>query len=190
MFSVILCDIDEIILEWHNSFRKWISLRNDFYNLCPIGIHRTLESWLNIDKETVIALIEEFNGSSDFMDLKPYSHALEYIPKIHNQGFKFIAITSCGSNKWIHNVRWHNLQRYFPKMFIGLHCVELGSKKTDFLKIYKPAIWVEDNFSHAIDGANYGHQSFLFDYPHNAGLYNSLVSRVNNWQDIYNLIQE
>jgi hypothetical protein len=190
MFSVILCDTDEVILEWHSSFHKWIILQDGFTNLEPLSNQKTLEDWLNSEKKQVVNLIKEFNSSSIFMDLKPYEHAHCYIPRLYDKGFRFIAITACGASDWTHKVRWKNLQRYFPNMFIGLHCIELGHKKTEFLNVYRPTIWVEDSFSHAVDGAKCGHQSFLFNYPHNEGLESNLISRVDSWKDIYNLVTD
>lgn len=186
--KTILTDIDEVILQWSKSFEEWI-VKNITYN--PenrLESAYSIENWLNIDFEETRDLIYRFNNSNHFSNLEPYPKSVEYIEKLHNEGCNFIAITSCGDNEDIHNMRINNIRTYFGEIFDVIHCLGIGEDKTKYLKMYNKSWWIDDKVENVIDGMNVGHKSIIMTQPYNLDYNHDNVTRVNDWEDIYEII--
>ena len=155
--------------------------------------HWHVEAWLGNELAESREMIRLFNGDPEIWPFfKPLPGVVENVQKLHSEGFQFVAITACADDRDTHLGRWKNLEEVFGYgVFDTLHCVGLAESKRTHLARYRPAYWVEDKTRHAVDGAEVGHTSFLINYMHNAREGQNIrgVTRVNNWDDIYQHIQ-
>lgn len=193
MKSLILTDVDEVLLDWTTSFESWY--RNsapNFGGTVPTNNLKSahdIEDWLSCDIQVTRKLISQFNlNRKYFRDIQAYPEAIRYVNLMHKDGYKFVAITACGTDKWTREFRAENLEKYFPGVFDTIHCVDVGQSKLDYLSRYQPSWWVDDKVSHAEDGGKIGHKAFLVEQPYNVGVALKYSKRVKNWQDIYDCI--
>jgi len=190
MSKVILTDCDEVLFDWSNPFEDWV--RDNYPQFTPetsLRDHWHVEAWLGCEIEFSRQLIRDFNGDPDIWPyFEPLPGVESVIKQMADEGWKFVAITACAEDTTTYQGRWENLQSYFGQAFDTLHCVGLHSSKKDILARYAPTYWVEDKMKHASDGADVGHKSFLINYKHNANHYDPRVTRVDNWQEIYDQI--
>lgn len=194
MNKLILTDIDEVCLRWHDIFESWA--RQTYAHLVEqkkdIKDSYHIEEWLGLDKDTTIQAVLDFNNNANWWPWLPaYDDANEYIPRIHKEyGYSFIGITSCDDSNFSFDARMSNLRRCFGTAFTNIHCVGLHASKSKYLNWYKPAIWVEDRPSNAVLGMELGHESYLVTRPHNAGFHHENIIRVNGWNDLYERIKK
>ena len=193
MSKVILTDCDEVLFDWANPFEKWVretypQHRNaegrlqDFWHV---------EAWLGTELAESREMIRIFNSTPDiWRNFKPLPGVAENVQKLHDEGYRFVAITACATDEETYIGRWHNLNEVFGfGVFDTLHCVGLAESKAEHLARYKPTYWVEDKMKHASAGADVGHTSFLINYKHNEKYVDDRVIRVNSWDDIYEHIR-
>ena len=142
--------------------------------------------------ETANSLVEQFNKTKYFADLKPCYKSDIVIPRLHKEGFKFVGITACGNNPETVKLRKQNIEKYFNGMFEDIICVNKCVDKKHYLQKYNKSIWVEDSYKNAKMGSDLGHKTFLVKHKHNEELhkkdYNNKITIVDDWEDIeYNL---
>ena len=182
--SIILTDIDHVILVHADSFQKWLTTEKnmDLSNSDWRNYHR-FEDWLG-NIEYAEQLIKEFNTSVEFENILPGYDSLEVLPRLR-QKYNFIGITACGSDPVTVELRKRNIEKYFPVIFSDIFCVDRCQDKQPFLEKYENAIWVEDSYNNAIMGRNAGHKTFLVDHLHNRNKndYKDIIV-VDNWLDI------
>lgn len=189
MTKVVITDIDEVVFNWQGPFEKWILREGKYTPTQPLCNFWDIERWLEIPYDEGRHLIEEFNHLEEFWpNFEPLSEVRKNILALEDLGYKFVAVTACSEDEWTHVNRWHNLKRCFGTAFDTLHCVGLSASKKEMLERYKPTYWVEDKLRHAIDGADLGHTSFIVDYPWNRYANDDRITRVKNWNDIFEII--
>ena len=195
MSKVILTDVDEVLFDWASPFEEWVretypQLRDVQGNLTD---HWHVEAWLGTTLEESREMIRIFNSDPVcWQQFKPLPHVVENVHKLHDSGYKFVAITACDTDDVTWLGRWSNLNEVFGKgIFDTLHCVGLAASKRGYLARYAPTYWVEDKTRHAVDGAEVGHKSFLVNYTHNIRDGQNIpgVTRVNDWREIHDRIK-
>lgn len=163
----VLLDCDGVLLDWESAFREWVTtkLRR------PIAAQPTdwcLSKWLGVTKEESSALVEEFNAGEHFSRLRPLPGAVWAIYELAASGYEMHVITSCAANPKIAARRRENLADHFGGVFASVTCLDLGQSKVKALVQHDPgAIWIEDNFNHALTGHALGHRTYVLRYPHN-----------------------
>lgn len=190
MSKVILTDCDEVLFDWASPFEAWV--RETYPQHCDapgcLQDYWHVEAWLSCSYEESRGLIRQFNGdATKWPYFKPLPGVVENVLALHDQGYKFVAITACDTDDQTWHGRWQNLNEVFGKgVFDTLHCVGLAESKRAHLARYAPTYWVEDKTRHAIDGAEVGHKSFLINYKHNERDGQNIpgVTRVRDWNDI------
>jgi hypothetical protein len=191
MSKVILTDCDEVLFDWATPFAEWIRETYPEYRDTPgeLQDHWHIEAWLGCSLEESRDMVRIFNGNPEFWtSFKPLPGVVENVHKFYQDGYSFVAITACATDRETYLGRWKNLEEVFGYgVFDTLHCVGLSESKRPYLARYHPTIWVEDKARHAIDGAEVGHQSFLINYQHNIRDGHNIpgVTRVDDWHDIY-----
>jgi 5'(3')-deoxyribonucleotidase len=188
--KVILTDVDEVLFDWASPFEDWV--RSNYPSHDPataLRDHWHVEAWLNCELSHSRELIREFNSDELIWPyFEPLPKTEDYVEKLHNEGWKFVAITACDVDEATFVGRMENLRSCFGMAFDTLHCVGLAASKADILSRYRPTYWVEDKFKHAVSGADLGHTSFLVNYKHNERDHDDRLIRVTDWEDIYNHI--
>jgi FMN phosphatase YigB (HAD superfamily) len=182
----ILTDVDGVLFDWSGPFEKWILENRDYNPSTPLRDHWNVEEWLGITLDETRAMIKEFNAHPDIWPyFEPLPEAVEYVDRLHKEGWSFVAITACATDDWTHANRMSNLRNVFGDAFDGLYCTGLHESKDKFLRRYRPTYWVEDKWAHALNGAELGHQSFIVDYKYNREYSDDRITRVKGWQDIW-----
>lgn len=183
MDKLILTDVDDTILRFSDPFQDWVVARG----YVPDGKLRerySIERWLNVSRDEAVALIEEFSRSPEMINQPPEECAAEILPFLHRQGWKFVAITACGINDAFRTQRIQTLEDTFGFAFDEVHTVGLRASKDDVLRAYDPAVWVEDNWEHAVNGALIGHKSFIVHRAYNADEEHPEIIRVSCWREL------
>lgn len=140
---------------------------------------------LDIKLERALEVVEEFQTTvPEFGSLVPEPCAAVVLPQLHQQGYRFIAISAAVSTDAIRDLRAENLKNAFGFEFEDVILTGLLGDKETILERYQPAIWVEDNFKHAVAGAECGHKTFLITRGYNVGKAHPQVTRVTDWHDI------
>ena len=188
--ALILTDIDDTVLTWYREFAKWL------FTTKGIKAPTSEETWalgerLGISEDHADQLVNEFNASGEFFDLKPCRKSEVYLPMLAVD-HKVIGITSGSSNlmdiETTKALRAANIERYLPNVFSDLIVLPLHGDKKPYLEQYYPSYWVEDSLSNAVKGLEAGHVVYLMDVPHNK-TQNSDLRKVRDWADIYDDIQ-
>ena len=190
MNKIIAIDCDGVLLNWEQSFDDWMAFQgfpkqaNDHYDV-SMNYH--------MNKGQCEVLVKILNESAWMKFLKPIEGAVENVKKLADLGYKFHVITSQTLDKKANQLREENLKEVFGDVFEQIDCLDTGSDKDEALsKIPEGTIWIEDKPANAELGSRMGLVALLLDLPHNQ-VYNednSLVQRVKNWTEIYNVIKE
>lgn len=185
--NYILTDIDETVLQFAQPFEDWMheigyeangKLRD---NYC-------MEKTYGISKNIVMEKLFEFCDTEMYRNLPAEECAKIIIPRLHEQGFKFIGISACDEKA--HEHRLYNFKEEFGFELYELYCVGMLSEKKEILKKFEPSIWVEDHWKNACDGSELGHTSFLLTREYNRNENSNNINRVSSWFDIYDYIHE
>jgi len=194
MSQVILTDCDEVLFDWAGPFEAWVRATYPQHCSAPgcLQDYWDVERWLSCPIEESRELIRIFNSTAEFWNnFQPLPGVVKNVHKLHDQGFKFVAITACATDRQTYEGRWQNLCEVFGfGVFEALHCVGLGDTKQHHLARFKPTYWVEDKMKHASAGADLGHTSYLINYKHNERYSDSRIIRVDGWDDIYQSIMD
>ena len=185
---LILVDIDETVLNFSDPFEKWLVSRGwemkekmrDVYDLTRL---------LDVKLDRVMEILHEYHTEcEEFGMLEPESCAAVVLPQLHTLGYRFVAISAAVGTQEVRDIRANNLKNAFGFEFEDVICTGLRGDKEPILALHQPAIWVEDNFKHAVTGAELGHKTFMITRGYNVGREHPLVTRVDGWHDIQKAI--
>lgn len=180
--NIILTDIDGVVLDWETQFHKWMETRG--YNLTKKGVYYMDEAY-SLPKERAIRYLEDFNTSAYISGLPTFRDSISGIATLKDNGYRFIAITSVGSDFYTDKLRRINLEEHFGKdTFVEIHCI--GENKRTYLEKYRNIgnYWIEDSPKNAEIGVELGINTFLMNHSHNQYYDNDKVIRVDNWKQI------
>jgi len=189
MEKLILTDCDGVILDWESQFHKWMNDRG--YNIVKSGIYEMHDCY-DIAQDRAEKCVQEFNTSAYLIDLPAFRDALSGVAILKERGYKFLGITSVGSNYHTEMLRKINLENLFGKnTFVDIHCVETSEHKRKHLESYKDSglYWIEDLPKNAVMGADFGLKSILINHPHNQYFEDDRITRVQNWNHICEIIK-
>lgn len=190
--KIILTDIDGVVFDWHTAFVKWMELQG--YSSTGV-IHHDAEihNEFGISLQEATVKREEFNASMSCSILEPMRQSVEYINKLHQEGFHFIAITSLSDKPIAQYYRYLNIEDYFETdVFIDVKCLPAGAPKLDAMMDFENSglIYVDDRISNLEDALKVGLKPMMMKHAYNIHYSNKKVKQVANWQDIYNYVQE
>jgi uncharacterized HAD superfamily protein len=186
--KIILCDVDETIIKFADPFQDWIEQQGIVHDGSRLIDHYSVEKFLNCDSGQATRIIKEFGKSTIGMNQPPEDCALDVLPRLYQDGYRFHAISACGLDEHFRLDRHQILERIFGIPWENVLTVDYGSTKMPHLEKFDPAIWVEDNLKHAVAGASHGHRTFLIDRAYNKGD-NENVRRVKNWREIERILK-
>ena len=121
-------------------------------------------------------------------NLKPFRDADEYIPKIHELGYQFHAITAVGDHPQLVEWRMLNLKRLWGyEPFREITCVPKGRYKKHILERYRDTglIWIEDHVPNAKQGLDLNLDCRLFNMNYNLKEPWPEHKRLNNWKELF-----
>lgn len=185
MDKIIITDVDECVLQWKKSFEEFIKNKDIIVN-GEMHEHKDIDNWIEVNDDEFMELLYEFNHSVKFGNLDVGYKSEIFIPLLHDMGYKFYALTSCGSSETVIQNRILNIKNIFGDIFEDIICIDLCESKNDKLKsLPYNAIWVEDKFSNAELGLQCNHKCFLIHHNHNEDFNNPNIQRVEDWEEIY-----
>ena len=186
----ILADVDGVLLDWESAFDAWMNQKGFTKSEANITAYG-MDLRYDITKGRATELINIFNESAWMGFLKPLRDSVEVLDRLASEQWHIECITSLSTDQWAGELRRMNLERYFGRGVIRrVRCLGTGADKDEILKEYKNRhFWIEDKPENAIAGLNAGHKPILINHPHNKDFNHPDVIRVDNWQQIYNIIK-
>lgn len=186
MPGIILTDVDDSVLSYAGELQAYMEARGVRFHKNLRDVH-FVNDVCNLNLDECIEMITQFAlDDRHFSRLPPEPCAAKIIPQLHDMGWEFVAISACGTDPRLKDMRLSNLKNAFGFNWKALHTVEYTETKADYLRLYKPTYWVEDNRGHAIAGDAVGHRCFLLDRMHNTcpDKPDPRFMRVKDWNEI------
>lgn len=188
--KVILVDCDGVLLDWEYAFGQW--MKRHGYEIKEGSGHYLMGPKYGIDSAEAKKLIRMFNESATIRKLPPLRDAIKYVKKLHQEhGYIFHAITSLSNDQYAQHLRSKNLRELFgDTTFERYVYLDTGADKDEALAEYANTgcWWIEDKPENAEEGVRAGLNSILVGHHHNQTYSNTGIPKVDNWQEIYNLI--
>jgi len=188
MKKTILVDCDGVVLNWEYAFDIFMEEHGFTKIKEHNGIYDIGERY-GITLEQGRKLIRIFNESAAIGYLPPLRDAIEYVTRMANEGWTFIAITSLSTNRYAKKLRRRNLDKLFGKgTFRTVTCLATGASKDAALAKYAGSglYWVEDKYENAIAGQKIGLKPILMEHGFN--MHNTDIPLAKNWKEIYEMV--
>jgi len=198
---IILTDVDGVLLEWENHFTKWMLQKSYFdehgnryypHKLLPNKQNEyEMANRFGVSKIEIRALIREFNRSAWMGTQRPMEESQTWVKLLAAEGWTFIPITSQTSDIPAQQLRKRRLGELFGEhIFTNYHILGTGADKDSALAEFHNTglYWVEDKPHNAVAGLKYGLKPILIDHPYNRDFEHPDVIRVNNWQEIHQIV--
>jgi hypothetical protein len=194
MDKIILTDCDGCLLSWDHGFSKFMNSRG-LKEVPGYETEYSISLRYNIPSTAAYDLVSEFNQGPDIEFLEPFADSIEYVTRLHREGFKFIVITSLSDHPMAKTRRWKNLRNVFGDIFEDLHCLKIGESKAFILRNWADTgyLWVEDHMRQAEAGYESNLSPVLINHPHNSHIQTDLFPRVSfdtPWKEIYGIAKE
>jgi|SRR6185437_9508186 len=196
----IITDVDGVLLDWFNGFEKWITEVKGVkptHDATP-SMYKLTDKYPFTSKE-IVKLIEEFNSSPYFGELKPIDGSVEFLKKLLEDNTKEVAWLSAGSvagqEELCFDMRANNLKECFGTDITGTLLV-MDTPKDAYLEKYKEEmgdslVFIEDSLSHAETAIKLGIRTILLGTTYNNTKNKSkLLYRAESWENIYNIIDK
>ena len=186
-----MTDVDDCLFAWNDAFMEFA---NKFYPqyepvIDAMAHWKIWDKFTNVSEEQSEAMLLHFNTSAKQAFMPPKWDSVEYVNKLIDEGWRFIAITSVSDDPDVYKLREMCLDTLFPGGCIELHCLPLHGEKKEYLKQWqgKPYYWIEDKLKNAIAGHELGFKTILMDHPYNQNAPEG-ITRVNSWEQIYSIL--
>lgn len=188
--NIILTDADGVLLAWDYSFHCWMA-EHGHKRKEGAQFKYGIEKQYDLDRDTGVKLIRQFNESAAIGFLPPLRDAIHYVRKLHEEhGYVFHCITSVSADRNAQRLRKMNLKKLFGEtVFEEIVCLDTGAAKDEALEKYRGSelYWCEDRIDNAEVGKRLGLKSLIVSHGHNLD-YNGDIPVVKNWREIYNII--
>ena len=186
-----MTDVDDCLFAWNDAFMEFA---NKFYPqyepvIDAMAHWKIWDKFTNVSEEQSEAMLLHFNTSAKQAFMPPKWDSVEYVNKLIDEGWRFIAITSVSDDPDVYKLREMCLDTLFPGGCIELHCLPLHGDKKEYLKQWqgKPYYWIEDKLKNAIAGHELGFKTILMDHPYNQNAPEG-ITRVNSWGQVYSIL--
>jgi len=186
MNKIFPVDIDGCCLDFTTGIIDFVKNNSLQYNIDPSDEKFGLKSEKEISK-----LVNLFNQSVEFSELKPFQDTLEFMTKISKEfNYKFVAVTTCLGNEITKKLREKNIKNVFGDLFEDVICLPIGTSKLKTLQQFNPSFYVDDKLKHVNDSYSLGYISFYMQQPYNINIKSKKeIVDVYNWKEIYEKIR-
>lgn len=188
--KIILTDIDGVWLDWEQGFTDYLE---KYYKIKRVDTSKyTAHLRWQGDEEQLRQLTWHFNMSAWTRYLKPFRDAQTVVPKLAQEGWKFIGITSMHEDQYSHRLREQNLKDLFGDVFEKVIVLHTGQDKGEALLPWKDSgyYWIEDKIKNVKLGVQMGLNTIMIRHEYNASYDNPKVTKVDNWQQIHYYINK
>ncbi len=192
MDKIILTDCDGVLLKWEDGFHRFVESKG--HSRQPgTESEYSMSLRYGITSKTAQDYIKEYNESAAIASLEPFADSTEFVSKLAQDGFRFIAVTSLSDHPDAHMHRTANLKSLFGDVFDEVVCLEIGASKAHVLMRWADSgyFWIEDHMRQAEAGHEAGLRTILIKHPYNRHYYTDLfpiVSFDTPWKEIYDII--
>lgn len=191
---IILSDCDGVLVNWNDGFDAFM-LKKGFPRVPNTDTDYSIAKRHGISMHQAHEFVIEFNESRHIASLHPFADSVEYVLKLANHGFRFIAVTSLSSHPDAHEYRTDNLKHLFGDVFDEINCIETGLSKAAILNRWADTdyFWIEDHMRQAEAGHEAGLKTVLISHPYNIHYKTDLfptVSYETPWAEIYEMVKK
>ena len=187
----LLADVDGVLLDWTSAFEAWLkeSQNIDVTNTTDETLYDLAQRY-GLGRDQINRLIERFNSSAWIGFIKPYKDAVKVVAELKTNNWHIECITSSHHDYWASELRRKNLEHWFPHTIRRVRCLPTQSPKDEVLKEYEGTgfWWIEDKPENCEAGLRVGLRPILMSHPFNENYDNPEVVRVQNWQDIFDIV--
>jgi len=190
MSNVILTDADGVLLSWEYAFHEWMQFSGNVPDIGYKQYYDISKQYPALDDGMIH--VKEFNASAAIGFLPPHRDAQYYVKLLHeNHGYRFVVLTSFGTEPHAVELRRRNLVKLFGDIFDEIICLETNETKEEKLielyAKYGNVPWIEDHPVNVDLGIEAGLDGYLMEHKHNLR-YDGSAKVVTNWLEIYNHI--
>jgi hypothetical protein len=179
----ILTDLDNTLLDFAPHFEEWAEKVGHRIKRGVINKTYQFEDMF-LDPINVEEMLVPFFACDHTMSNFPaLANTVEPVQRLREQGYEFVGITACNPRNGLSKLRHQNLKKLFGFDFEEVYVTGYDVSKGVVLKTYEPTFWVEDNYKHAVEGAELGHTVFLIDQCYNQ-CPEGPFTRVKDWLEI------
>ena len=186
-----MTDVDDCLFAWNDAFMEFA---NKFYPqyepvIDAMAHWRIWDKFSNVSEEQSEEMLLHFNTSAKQAFMPPKWDSVEYVNRLIEEGWRFIAITSVSDDPDVWKLRKMCLDTLFPGGCLELHCLPLHGSKKEFLKQWqgKDYYWIEDKLKNAEVGHELGFKTIIMDHPYNQNASEG-ITRVNSWEQVYSIL--
>lgn len=192
--KLILIDIDGTVLDWKNSFIKFMALEKIIEK---DNTKYKVSEWMeditgnSISVEHGKFLVEYFNRSAWIAFIEPLRDSVEVLKALKAKGYEFKAITSMHTDKPAQALRKMNLEDVFGKGVISdITFLPTGADKDEALAKYEGsgAWWVEDKVENALLGKRIGLKPIIIEHEYNKNVFTDDIPTAKFWSTVYKII--
>jgi hypothetical protein len=190
--KTILTDCDGVLLDWQATFQTWMVARGLEQQPGAQGYYRVQDQFDISDGEAK-KYTRLFNESAAIGFLQPFRDAVTWVRRLNlDHGYRFTVITSLSEDPHAVALRKRNLLEHFGDVFDEIICLPTGSDKDQALEPWRNSglWWCEDKPENALAGHARGLQSIILEHDHNVDFDHALITRVRNWQEIYQIVTD
>jgi uncharacterized HAD superfamily protein len=182
--KLLLTDIDGVILNWSDHFRKYLQQYYPDVDLWDPTVFA--------QQDITADIIKHYNYTAWIGFVPPLRDAQDVLPKFKKDGWEIIACTSMGSDQYANALRRMNIENLFPSVFSRIDIIPFMEPKNKWLTQYRGsgAVWVEDKWTNAMAGADMGLKTFLMRHEYNSKYNSKNINEVDNWIQIYNKVSK
>jgi len=188
---IIAVDLDDVLADSLTSFIEFYNKYYDKELRYEDFTAYTLNEIKRIPREEENKILEHFDKSEYFDNIKPMRDAVEVIEELSKK-HEIIIITSRTKDKEQKTINWVNkfLKGIKKVYFIRKNYHEKPKTKSEICKEINANILIEDNLSYAKNCAENGIKVLLVDYPWNQEKnLHPLIRRVKSWKEILRIIK-
>lgn len=163
--KTLIFDVDDTMVEWRLGFADWLGSRKKLMSVPKQNINSYQFCYDIIDihgKELFDGWVRQFNESEEFANLQFKDNMENAISELRQEGFKIVAVSSCGDSQKTHDMRMDNIGHLVDT----LHCLPLLGTKEHALKMYKneALLFMDDSKEHIEMSCNVGiRYSWLYE---------------------------
>ena len=169
--KVFMTDVDDCLFAWNDAFMDLAGIHYPEYDPVDDAFSQwnIWEKFSNTNKDQAEAMLKHFNTSARQAFMPPKLDAVEYVNRLIDEGWRFIAITSVSDDPEVWKLRKMCLDTMFPGGCIELHCLALHQPKKDFLVKWQGEdyYWIEDKLKNAVADIKGSEEEWIIDTENN-----------------------
>lgn len=190
----ILTDVDGVLVRWENAFNAYME-SHGFNRLPGTETEYSMAARYGLSIKDTQKYISNYNESAAIATLESFADSAEFVAKLANDGFRFIAVTSISDHPNAHRYRSENLKTLFGDVFDEVVCLPMGASKANVLMRWADTeyFWIEDHMRQAEAGYEVGLRPILINHPYNTHYRTDLFPKVSfetPWKEIYDIITQ